>query len=77
MPQSYEVLRAEAEAALRRARAALDREIGDYPTPIAGCDAQFNHLIAERRRLSGALEELRLPVAVPTPRWPAHVEARA
>lgn len=77
MQPSYDCLRAEAEAALRRARAALDREIAEYPTPIAGCDAQFNHLIAERRRLSGALAELGLNVAVPTPRWPAHVEVRA
>ena len=54
MPESYDSLRSAAEAALRDARQALDREIADYPTPIAGCDAQFNHLLAERRRVLAA-----------------------
>lgn len=75
MQRSYDTLRAEAEAALHRARRALDREIADYPTPIAGCDAQFNHLLAERRRLSGAIAELGQEVFVPTPRWPMPAEA--
>jgi hypothetical protein len=29
--------------------------IGSYPAPIPPCDAQFNHLLEERRRLSRAL----------------------
>ncbi len=40
---------------LQAARKALDLEIRSYPAPIAGCDAQFNHLLAERRRADGAL----------------------
>lgn len=72
-------LKAEAEAALRRARAALTEEIAAYPTPISGCDAQFNHLLAERRRLTLALQALESPVFIPTPRRPnadAGVESR-
>jgi hypothetical protein len=36
-------------------KSAVAAEIQSYPRPIAGCDAQFNHLL-ERRRLLG--EEL-------------------
>lgn len=77
MSESYDSLRSAAEAALVRARAALDREIAEYPTPISGCDAQFNHLLADRRRLSAALQALGQDVFVPTPRWPGGAEARA
>ncbi len=31
---------------LATARDALDAEIRDYPTPVSGCDAQYNHLLA-------------------------------
>ena len=75
----FTTLKAEAEAALQRARAALTEEISDYPTPISGCDAQFNHLLAERRRLTLALQALESPVFIPTPRTPhadAGVESR-
>jgi hypothetical protein len=70
---------ADADAALRRARAALVAEIAAYPTPIAGCDAQFNHLLALRRQVSEAIRALETPVFVPTPRSPhpgAGVESR-
>lgn len=70
MPPTYAALRAEAEAALLTARHALAREISDYPMPISGCDAQFNHLLAERRRLDGALDRLRQEVFIPTSRQP-------
>lgn len=33
-------------------------EIAGYPGPIAGCDAQFNHLLAERQRILEALRRL-------------------
>ena len=39
-------------------RAELDRikaEIHHYPRPIAGCDAQFNHLLEQRSALERAL----------------------
>ena len=59
-----------ARATLRRAGAELDAEIRDYPTPIAGCDAQYNHLLAERRRVRFALGALDAQVHIPTPREP-------
>ncbi len=71
MTDTYASLRAGAEQALVDARRALDREISEYPAPIAGCDAQFNHLLAERRRLAAALDALRAEVFVPTPRMPS------
>jgi hypothetical protein len=52
------------------ARADLDAEIRHYPTPISGCDAQYNHLLAERRRVHAALEALEAEIHIPTPRAP-------
>lgn len=43
---------------LWRLKAPIDRQIREYPTPIAGCDAQFNHLLDERRRLARDLNRL-------------------
>ena len=37
-------------------------QIKNYPTPIAGCDEQFNFLLAERDRLRDALEQLKRPL---------------
>ena len=68
MPDDYAALRAEAEAALRAARRALTDELRAYPGPIAGCDAQYTHLLAERRRLQSAIAALGAEVFVPTPR---------
>ena len=34
-------------------------EIKHYPTPIAGCDEQFNFLLSERDRLTLELTEIR------------------
>lgn len=68
-----------AHASLLSARAALSAEIATYPTPIAGCDAQFNHLIAERQKVLDALRVLEADVFVPNPRTPtpdAGVESR-
>jgi len=59
-----------AEAALEAARRRLADEITSYPGPIAGCDAQFNHLLAQRTRVNAALAALALEVRVPTPRAP-------
>ncbi len=55
---------------LATARDALDAEIRDYPTPISGCDAQYNHLLAERRRAHEALQVLDSEIRIPTPRAP-------
>jgi hypothetical protein len=55
---------------LKVARNALDDEIREYPTPISGCDAQYNHLLAERRRAHEALRVLESEIHIPTPRAP-------
>lgn len=68
-----------ARAELRQARALIATELRDYPTPISGCDAQFNHLIGERQKITDALAALDKVVFVPTPRTPtpdAGVESR-
>ena len=61
---------ARARASLFDAATELDAEIHSYPTPISGCDAQYNHLLAERRRVRRALEALDAPIHIPTPRAP-------
>jgi hypothetical protein len=61
---------ARARAVLAEAAAELDAEIRAYPTPVSGCDAQYNHLLAERRRVRRALAELDAAVHIPTPRAP-------
>jgi len=33
----------------------ITAEIRDYPRPIAGCDAQFNHLLEQRAELERQL----------------------
>lgn len=45
-------------AQLERRLADLNEEIGAYPCPITGCDAQFNHLLEERVRLNSELSRL-------------------
>lgn len=70
---------AAAKAELQHARKLLNAEISDYPAPIAGCDAQFNHLIGERQKVLNAIKTLDDVVFVPTPRSPtpeAGVESR-
>ncbi|HSF95142.1 MAG TPA: hypothetical protein VLA52_08950 [Thermohalobaculum sp.] len=59
-----------ARRCLASARDALDLEIQTYPRPISGCDAQYNHLLAERRRIHEALAALEAEVHIPTPRAP-------
>ncbi|MFL4470394.1 hypothetical protein ACERZ8_11095 [Tateyamaria armeniaca] len=68
-----------ARTELATAQRLLAAEISAYPTPISGCDAQFNHLLAERVRISDALAQLDASVFVPTPRTPspeAGIESR-
>jgi hypothetical protein len=43
---------------LTRVRETLAAEIRSYPTPIPRCDAQFNHLVEQRARLSRLLSDL-------------------
>ena len=37
----------------------ISDEITNYPTPIAGCDAQFNFLLEEQARVARELARLR------------------
>jgi len=34
-------------------------QLKHYPTPVAGCDEQFNFLLSERNRLTEELKEIR------------------
>ena len=36
------------------------QKIKDHPTPIAGCDEQFNFLLSERDQLRKELEKFRV-----------------
>ncbi|WP_421980580.1 hypothetical protein [Roseibium sp.] len=58
----------EARAALECARQSIADEIRDYPTPVSGCDAQYNHLLSKRAQITRALTALHMDVFVPTPR---------
>ena len=60
-----------AKAELNMARQLLQDEIRDYPTPISGCDAQYNYLIGIRTSVCDALRALDGPSFVATPRTPA------
>ncbi|MFQ6548963.1 hypothetical protein AADZ90_013470 [Aestuariibius sp. 2305UL40-4] len=59
-----------ATAELTAARQTLAQSIRSYPTPISGCDAQFNHLLAQRKKVDRALAALAAEPFVPTPRHP-------
>ena len=57
-----------ARTELNVARARLAREISTYPGPIAGCDCQFNHLLATRSKIAKALAALELDTRIPSPK---------
>ncbi len=65
---NYSECLAIARQELRLAQLALRRDIADYPTPIAGCDEQFNHLLDQSERVRNALAALDTCHFVPTPR---------
>ncbi len=70
---------ATARSALLQAREVIQDELRAYPTPVSGCDAQYNHLIGQRGSISAALQALEAPRFVATPRTPepaAGVESR-
>lgn len=48
----------EIRAHLETEKKRINNEIGCYPTPIAGCDQQFNHLLEQRTGLSGEWSRL-------------------
>ena len=57
-----------AKAELTTAQQLLQNEIRTYPTPISGCDAQYNYLIGLLTSVSDALCALEGPRFVATPR---------
>jgi len=79
MNENFEDCISVARAELTIAKQLLQDEISNYPTPISGCDAQFNHFLAERQKVLAAIQSLNMSVFVPTPRTPtekAGVESR-
>ncbi len=57
-----------AKSDLEAAKRVLNEEINAYPTPIAGCDEQFNYLLQQKRRVLSALHALDADIHIPTPR---------
>jgi len=53
---------------LRKANDLLTHELRTYPTPISGCDAQYNYLIGRRSAVSDAIRLLEEERFVATPR---------
>lgn len=64
----YSIHLSRASNSLRSALNSIVAEIRDYPTPISGCDAQFNHLLADRTKIEAALRAIEGDVFVSTPR---------
>ena len=75
MTEPTDNLIAAAAESLLRARAAVESEIRRYPRPISGCDAQFNHLLAQRQIVHEALLALGSQPLIPTSRNPDPVHA--
>ncbi|MGD9721593.1 MAG: hypothetical protein AB7O59_06105 [Pirellulales bacterium] len=59
---TFQSLRLE-EAKLDAERLRLYAEIRNYPTPIAGCDQQFNYLLEQQARVNGELARVRAALA--------------
>ncbi len=68
MGYSYESNISVALDALLNARTQLGIEIAGYPTPISGCDAQFNRLLSDRTRIAKAIRAIENQPFVATPR---------
>ena len=76
---SHQAHIAKATQELRAAKNAILDELRNYPTPVSGCDAQYNHLVGLRNAVCAALDAVSEPPFVATPRtlWPgAGVESR-
>lgn len=59
-----------ARSALALAKELIQDEMRAYPTPISGCDAQYNHMIGLRGSITEAMRALEGPRFVATPRTP-------
>jgi len=53
-----EDLRVQIRGYLQREQTRINAEVGQYPAPIAGCDQQFNHLLAQRAAIKDELARL-------------------
>ena len=76
---NYEDRLTVAQAELQKAKALIQEELRAYPTPVSGCDAQYNYLIGQQSSIRAALIELAEPRFVATPRMQtagARVESR-
>ena len=47
------------EQAISDSLRSVREQLKDYPTPVAGCDEQFNFLLSERGRLTQELKKIR------------------
>ena len=47
------------EQKVLQALKSVETQLESYPTPIAGCDVQFNYLLAERQRLARRIRQIR------------------
>ena len=43
---------------LEKVKIRVNKEIGDYPSPIPACDVQFNYLLEERSKISLVLKRV-------------------
>jgi len=43
---------------LEKVKIRVNKEIGNYPSPIPACDVQFNYLLEERSKISVALKRV-------------------
>ena len=68
MNTNFEDCVADAMESLKAAQSTLVAEIKAYPTPIAGCDVQFNHLLEQKTRVNAAIDALNAQIFTPTPR---------
>ena len=68
MKYSYESSLNAALSELLIAQRQVNKEISSYPTPISGCDAQFNQLLSDRSRIAKTISAMRQKPFVPTPR---------
>jgi len=68
--ETYADCLALARTELLQADRLIGEDIRTYPTPISGCDAAFNGLLADREKVHRALLALSTEIFVPTPRTP-------
>ena len=48
----------EAKEELKRERERVKTEIGNYPSPVTGCDDQFNYILEMRSKMEKRIREL-------------------